>query len=113
MLALTRRTLAVGLLTVFLAACKVVPETRPGPAPAPTQAAPDENVLPTDPTRHRIALLVPLSGENATREALTVPGTSLTSARSSLRVNNVRTPFFTPTIATVWPSGEIAGAQFW
>ena len=34
MLALTRRTLAVGLLTIFLAACKVVPDTRPDPAPA-------------------------------------------------------------------------------
>jgi len=69
MLALTRRTLgrtlAVGLLTVFLAACKVVPDSRPGPAPAPTQAGPDENVLPTDTARHRVALLVPLSGENA------------------------------------------------
>jgi len=65
MLALSRRTLAVGLLTIFLAACKVVPETRPGPAPAPTQAGPDENVLPTDTARHRVALLVPLSGDNA------------------------------------------------
>jgi ABC-type branched-subunit amino acid transport system substrate-binding protein len=65
MLALSRRTLAVGLLTIFLAACKVVPDTRPGPAPAPTQAGPDENVLPTDTARHRVALLVPLSGENA------------------------------------------------
>jgi branched-chain amino acid transport system substrate-binding protein len=65
MLALTRRAVAVGLLTVLLAACKVVPETRPGPAPVPTQAGPDADVLPTDTARHRIALLVPLSGENA------------------------------------------------
>lgn len=69
MLAFTRRsvgrTLAIGLLTVFLAACKIVPETRPGPAPAPTPAGPSEDVLPTDTARHRVALLVPLSGENA------------------------------------------------
>lgn len=65
MLALTRRALAIGLLTVLLAACKVVPETRPGPAPAPVPQGPDANVLPTDTTRHRVALLVPLSGENA------------------------------------------------
>ena len=65
MLAFTRRALAIGLLTVVLAACKVVPDTRPGPAPAPTQAGPDANVLPTDTARHRVALLVPLSGENA------------------------------------------------
>jgi branched-chain amino acid transport system substrate-binding protein len=66
MLAITRRTLAVGLLTVFLAACKVVPDSGPRPTPAPTATqGPDENVLPTDTARHRIALLVPLSGENA------------------------------------------------
>jgi outer membrane PBP1 activator LpoA protein len=69
MLAFTRRsvgrTLAIGLLTVFLAACKIVPETRPGPAPAPAPAGPSEDVLPTDTARHRVALLVPLSGENA------------------------------------------------
>jgi len=70
MLALTRRSLgrafAVGTLTLLMAACKVVPETRPGPAPAPTPTqAPDANVLPTDTARHRVALLVPLSGENA------------------------------------------------
>ena len=57
MLALTRRALAVGLLTVFLAACKVVPDSgpRPGPGPAPTQG-PSADVLPTDTARHRIAL---------------------------------------------------------
>lgn len=67
MLAMTRRVLAVGLLTVLLAACKVVPDSgRPGPAPGPTTApGPSEDVLPTDTARHRVALLVPLSGENA------------------------------------------------
>ena len=66
MLAFTRRALAVGLLTVLLAACKVVPDSGPrtGPAPAPTQG-PSADVLPTDTARHRVALLVPLSGENA------------------------------------------------
>jgi branched-chain amino acid transport system substrate-binding protein len=67
MLAITRRCLAIGLLTIFLAACRVVPDTgRPGPQPAPTPApGPSADVLPTDTARHRIALLVPLSGENA------------------------------------------------
>ncbi|HYD24304.1 MAG TPA: penicillin-binding protein activator [Croceibacterium sp.] len=71
MLAITQgsfgRALAVGMLTVLLAACKVVPETsRPGPVPTPTPTpGPSENVLPTDTARHRVALLVPLSGENA------------------------------------------------
>ncbi len=67
MLALNRRALAVGMLTVFLAACKVVPDSgRPAPAPAPTPApGPSADVLPTDAGRHRVALLVPLSGANA------------------------------------------------
>jgi len=69
MLALTRRyfgrALAVGMLTVFLAACKVVPDSRPGPAPLPTPEEPSADVLPTDTSRHRVALLVPLSGDNA------------------------------------------------
>ena len=61
-----RRGLAVALLTLFLAACKVVPGGgRPGPQPEPTPPGPTEDVLPTDTARHRIALLVPLSGENA------------------------------------------------
>src|SRR5690606_24883287 len=58
------RTLAVGLLTVALAACKVVPDSRPGPAPAPSPT-PSADELPTDTARHRVALLVPLSGDNA------------------------------------------------
>ena len=67
MLAITRRALAVGLLTVALAACRVVPDTgRPGPAPTPTPTpGPSGDLLPTDTGRHRVALLVPLSGENA------------------------------------------------
>ena len=67
MLAITRRALAVGLLTVVLAGCQVVPDRgRPGPQPAPTPTpGPSADVLPTDTARHRIALLVPLSGENA------------------------------------------------
>jgi ABC-type branched-subunit amino acid transport system substrate-binding protein len=66
MLAITRRGLAVAMLTVFLAACKIVPDTgRPGPAPAPAPAPGPTEALPTDTDRHRVALLVPLSGDNA------------------------------------------------
>lgn len=66
MLAITRRGLAVAMLTVFLAACKVVPDSgRPGPAPAPTPGPGPSEALPTDTGRHRVALLVPLSGDNA------------------------------------------------
>jgi ABC-type branched-subunit amino acid transport system substrate-binding protein len=60
-----KRGLAIALLTVFLAACKVIPDTgQPGPPPPPVDT-PSEDELPTDTTRHRVALLVPLSGENA------------------------------------------------
>jgi len=71
MLAMTRpsigRALAVGLLTLALAACKMVPDRgRPGPQPTPAPGpGPVEGVLPTDTARHRVALLVPLSGDNA------------------------------------------------
>jgi branched-chain amino acid transport system substrate-binding protein len=65
MLAFTRRALAIGMLTVLVAACKVVPDTRPGPAPVPTPDGPSADVLPTDSGRHRVALLVPLSGDSA------------------------------------------------
>jgi branched-chain amino acid transport system substrate-binding protein len=67
MLGITRRALGIGLLSVALAACRVVPdEGRPRPGPTPTPSpGPVEDVLPTDTSRHRVALLVPLSGDNA------------------------------------------------
>ena len=66
-----RRHLVMAGLAVTLAGCKVIPDggaPRPAPAPTPTPTAtaePSATVLPTDQARHRIALLVPLSGENA------------------------------------------------
>ncbi|WP_347303960.1 penicillin-binding protein activator [Croceibacterium sp. TMG7-5b_MA50] len=69
MLALIRRGLAAFLLTMFLAACQVIPDTGQGPAttaPPPEPQGPSAGVLPTDETRHRVAILVPLSGSNGT-----------------------------------------------
>ncbi len=66
-MAITRRKLVASALVLALAACQAVPDrTRPGPAPVPTPtpSGPSE-ALPTDTARHRIALLVPLSGSNA------------------------------------------------
>ena len=62
----TRRMAVVGLAAV-LAGCAVVPKTT---APAVRaervpETVPSETELPTDDMRHRVALLVPLSGENA------------------------------------------------
>lgn len=56
-----RRILALGL-TAFLAACQVVPKSAGPSTPAPL---PSETALPDDEGRHRIALLVPMSGANA------------------------------------------------
>ncbi len=61
-LRLDRRGFALALTTVLLAGCAVVPKTT---APAgPVEIKPDASVLPTDDGRHRIALLVPLTGTN-------------------------------------------------
>jgi len=53
--------------TALLASCAgMVPKGRPGPAtPPPQSEAPAPGELPSDKARHRVALLVPLSGANA------------------------------------------------
>lgn len=61
-----RKLLATGAMAL-LGACAVIPKgpsetAPPSPAPAP---APSPTNLPTDSERHRVALLVPLSGSNA------------------------------------------------
>ena len=54
-------------LSVLLASCQgMVPKARPGPAaPSTPVETPVEDGLPRDQARHRIALLVPLTGSNA------------------------------------------------
>jgi branched-chain amino acid transport system substrate-binding protein len=63
-----RKLLAFGG-ALLLAGCKIIPgggaaSTGPEPMPTPTPSA-AETVLPTDAARHRVALLVPMSGANA------------------------------------------------
>jgi len=59
-----RNLLAAGAL-LTLAACAVVPKG-PAPAPAPEpKPVPSSGSLPSDTARHRIALLVPTTGPNA------------------------------------------------
>ena len=61
------RAVALGA-ALWLTACgPMVPRHAPltPPPPAPTAKAPPQTGLPEDKTRHRIALLVPLSGQNA------------------------------------------------
>ncbi len=51
----------------LLAACAVVPRpsSTPGPVQRPAEAVPQANALPSDTDRHRIALLVPMTGPSA------------------------------------------------
>jgi len=71
MFGILRRGLAVLLLAVLVAACQIIPGGGRGPEPSAPVPQPSEETpeigpaLPTDTDRHRIALLVPLSGENA------------------------------------------------
>lgn len=67
-----KRSALVAIGGLALAACAVVPnggrgsgDAGPAIAGPPPSAAPAADVLPTDTDRHRVALLVPLSGDNA------------------------------------------------
>ena len=63
MLGILKRGLAVLSLSLVLAACQVVPSS--GPVTTTGPVGPSDTALPGDDGRHRIALLVPLSGSNA------------------------------------------------
>ncbi|WEK47047.1 MAG: penicillin-binding protein activator [Candidatus Andeanibacterium colombiense] len=56
-----RRMMAMAAVTL-LAGCQVVPRVEPQPRPTPSPSA---TGLPSDQGRHRVALLVPLSGPNS------------------------------------------------
>lgn len=59
---MNRRIVLLGTV-VLLAGCKVIPKGAPEPVPEPT--ATPTGSLPTDQARHRVALLVPLTGPSA------------------------------------------------
>ena len=59
-----RRTVILVATGAFVAGCQVVPKTAPTQAPVAEPPAPRAETLPTDQTRHRVALLVPMSGAN-------------------------------------------------
>jgi outer membrane PBP1 activator LpoA protein len=62
---LTRRNLALAGAALLAAGCNVIPKGDVATAPPPPAPAPEPSAtaLPTDSGRHRIALLVPMSGE--------------------------------------------------
>ena len=62
--AITRRALTISGSVALLGACAVVPKAPRPSAPAPTPA-PSASTLPADEQRHRVALLVPMTGPNA------------------------------------------------
>ena len=59
------RNLALASAIVLVAGCKVIPKGPPVSGPEPVATEAPSNALPTDRERHRIALLVPLTGANA------------------------------------------------
>lgn len=87
---LDRRTLVLAGATALLAGCQIVPKgpvATPGPAPTPTPV-PSESALPTDSTRHRVALLVPMSGANG--EVGTSIANAATMALLDTNADNLR-----------------------
>lgn len=64
---LNRRNVAIAGAAALLGGCQLIPKTEPAPAPPVTTPTPEPSAtaLPTDSERHRIALLVPMSGTNA------------------------------------------------
>jgi len=63
----SRRTLAMAGAAALLGGCQIIPKTEtvstaPVPTPTPTSTP---TALPTDATRHRVALLVPMSGNTS------------------------------------------------
>ncbi len=62
-----RRSLTIAGTAVLLGGCQLVPKTETvatAPPPTPTPG-PSATALPTDSTRHRVALLVPMAGTTA------------------------------------------------
>lgn len=98
-----RRAVALAGSAVLLAGCQVIPRTETvstAPPPTPTPQ-PSATALPTDSTRHRVALLVPMGGSAAgVGQAL---ANATTMALLDTNADNLR-------ITTYDTSGGAAGA---
>jgi len=106
------RNLVLSGAVLLAAGCKVIPKGPPVVTPTPPPVE-DSGVLPTDRERHRVALLVPLSGSNA--------GVLITfqSPASPIRGTNTLTPsqaeallagaLYVSVRTEAYDSGEIRG----
>jgi branched-chain amino acid transport system substrate-binding protein len=92
-----RQAFAVTFLALALAGCQtiippapppVTPDQPTQPTAPPVDDSPIDNVLPTDDQRHRIALLLPLSGKDAAVGQSLANATTL--ALLDTRANNIR-----------------------
>ncbi|MEM6586232.1 MAG: penicillin-binding protein activator, partial [Pseudomonadota bacterium] len=90
---LSGRALAVAGGAALLGACSVIPKSEPastGPVTAPTPE-PTPTALPTDSTRHRVALLVPLSAsDERTSQAGQSLANAVTMALLDTNADNIR-----------------------
>lgn len=59
---ISRRHVTLAGLAMLMAGCQVIPKA-PAPTAPPPAPEPSATALPTDQTRHRIALLVPMTGD--------------------------------------------------
>lgn len=59
------RNMAIAGAAMLAAGCQVIPKADVGTTPPPPAPEPSATALPSDTGRHRIALLVPLSGDTA------------------------------------------------
>lgn len=58
---LNRRSFTIAGMAMLIAGCQVIPKTAPPPPPPALE--PSATALPTDQSRHRIALLLPMTGD--------------------------------------------------
>jgi len=89
----TRRTLIIAGSAALLGACSVIPKVEPtttAPVATPTPE-PTPTALPTDASRHRVALLVPLSAsDERTSEAGQSLANAVTMALLDTNADNLR-----------------------
>ena len=86
-----RRNIVMAGAAALLAGCQVIPKTETidsTPDPTTNTQQPVDNALPTDATRHRIALLVPMSGSTA--EVGQALANATTMALLDTNANNLR-----------------------